>query len=289
MRELVAQLHGMLQHAGIESAQAEAEWLIAGSLGISRTALYLWEEPLEGAFIEAMRGLVQRRLHGEPLHYVLGHAEFCGHRLMVSPAVLIPRPETEVLTDQAIRTLRTMMQRRTVCVRVLDVGTGSASIAISLARALPPCVVVALELSWMALCVARSNTHAHGVSERVWFIQTDWLSGVRGAFDMIVSNPPYVPASRLDHQAGERAREPRMSVDGGADGMVFHRRLLDEAPRLLASGGILGFECAEDQTEVLADCVRLLPWVNDVQVFEDLAGRPRGLWIRKTTTPQPAS
>ena len=297
-------VEGRLREAGIESARAEAEWLCAELLGVSRTDLYVRAESLDPETVEALQGWLIRRVHGEPLQYLIGHTEFFGHRLHVGPGVFIPRPETEVLTEQAIQSLRSLDRSRAFM--VLDVGTGSANIAISLAQAVPACVAIAVELSWEALCVAKTNVETHHVQDRVWLIQSDWTSALAGlpapslpdprqrnreekaGFDLIVSNPPYVSTRELDRltvnpalQGGVNGQgEPRMSLDGGPDGMVFHRRLIAEVPRLLACGGAVVVECAEAQVEPLRRLASAQAWVKRVRVFEDLASRPRGLCIQ---------
>ena len=278
-RELAAHLHIVLDEAGIPTAGTEAEWLVAASLGVSRTELYVWESPLAPEALETIQHRLSRRLAGEPLPYVVGEAEFCGHRLAVSPAVLIPRPETEILVEEAVRRLRTMRAGPLAALPVLEAGTGSGGIAIGLAKAVPTCVLVAVELSWKALLTAAANAGVHRVAHRIHLVQTDWTSGVRGSYALIVANPPYVPTDDVERLLAGGGREPRLSLDGGPDGMHWHRRLLEDAPRLLAPGGALGMECAEDQAQRLAMLARGAPWAARTQVYQDLTGRPRGLWI----------
>lgn len=293
VRSLIKKLDARLREAGVVTARAEAEWLLAESLGMSRTELYLQEEPIKEPIIGSILELLKRRIKGESLQYLLGHTDFLGLRLTVSPGVFIPRPETEVLTQQAIQHLGTVIQQGTPSVLVLDVGTGSANIAISLAHAIPTCVVIGVELSWDALRVAKANVDTHRLHDRVRLIQSDLTSGVRGSFDLVISNPPYVSRDELEQLGGcpacaERGggddgaagrQEPRVALDGGPDGMAFHRRLIAEAPRLLARGGALCVECAEAQARPLVRLVSAQGWVKHARVIEDLAGRPRGLWI----------
>ena len=283
IRKLLGKVEQRLREAGILAAQVEAEWLLAGVLDVARTELYLREEPVPKQVVEEMWAAVQRRLRGEPLQYIVGCTEFYGHRLAVSPAVLIPRPETERLVEDAIQWLR---QRRMRAPAIVEVGAGSGNIAISLAEALHACRIVGIELSWEALCVARENARRHGLSDRIRWVQADWTCGVNGPFDLVISNPPYVPteeARRLQERS-ELAHEPWLSVDGGPDGMAFHRRLFAEAPRLLSNGGALCCECAESQAGVLAEALRGQPWARRIRVIDDLAGRPRGVWV-DTWTP----
>ena len=278
-RELIGELEARLCEAGIVSARAEAEWLVADTLDVSRTDLYLWDGPISSAQAAELEVRLSRRLSGEPLQYVLGAVEFLGHRLAVNPSVLIPRPETEALAVEAIAALRALVASARGPVRVLDVGTGSGCLAISLAHAVEACAITALELSWNTLQTARANVLAHHLDERIHLIQSDWTSGVGGLFHLIVSNPPYVPSAELARLPEGVRREPRESLDGGPDGMRFHRRLIAEIPRLLARGGAVFVECAETQAETLRRFVLAQPWAKRVRIVEDLAGRPRGLSV----------
>lgn len=277
-RELIGELEVRLREAGVGSARAEAEWLLADTLGMRRTELYLRDGPMSSTQRESLQERLSRRLSGEPLQYVLGSCDFFGHRFAVSPGVFIPRPETETLAELAIEFLR----RRAAAGPapwVLELGTGSGCLAISLAKAVPACIVVAVELSWMALQVARTNVITHRVEHRLRLVHTDWTTGIRGPCDMIVSNPPYVPTAELARLPEGVRREPRESLDGGVDGMVFHRRLLVDAERLLAPGGTLLMECAEAQARPLGQMAKGTSWAKTVRMIEDLAGRPRGLFI----------
>ena len=283
-RRLIAELTSVLSDdkAAMESApRVEAEWLLAEALGVSRTELYVWEAPIPPPARQRLAQWLRRRLAGEPLQQVLGSAVFCGHRLFVNSTVFIPRPETEVLADQMIRHLQARALDATArrALSVLDVCTGSGCIAISVAKAVAACVVTALEVSWEALRVAQHNVRRCGVSERVRLIQADLTAGLVGRFDAIVSNPPYVPSANVRLLSAQRLGDPDLSLDGGPDGMSCHRRLLANAPRLLAARGVVCLECAEDQADSLARMAGSQSWARRVRVWDDLAGRPRGIWI----------
>jgi release factor glutamine methyltransferase len=250
--------------------------LLAALLQTSRAGLYLREEPVDRDAARRFEEHVYRRLAGEPLQYIIGFAEFCGHRIQVDRRVLIPRPETEVVVDGLLRALR---QRPEPPRRILDLGTGSGAIAIALAHQLSRCLILGAELSWDALQVAVANITAHRMTDRITLAQTDWTDGIRGLFEVIVSNPPYVATDRIAHLPMDVQREPRLSLDGGADGMVLHRRVLDAAPRLLAPGGLIVLECAEDQASRLADEAARQLSARSIGVLPDLAGRPRAVLI----------
>ncbi|MBI4322936.1 MAG: peptide chain release factor N(5)-glutamine methyltransferase [Candidatus Omnitrophica bacterium] len=278
-RDLIGELEARLCEAGITSARAEAEWLLADTLGMRRTELYLRDEPVASAQRESLQERLSRRLSGEPLQYVLGSCDFFGHRFAVSPGVFIPRPETETLAELAIEFLRRRAAPTAVGAPwVLELGTGSGCLAISLAKAVPTCIVVAVELSWMALQVARTNVITHRVEHRLRLVHTDWTTGIRGPVDMIVSNPPYVPDEEVRSLDG-RTGDPALSLNGGRDGMAFHRRVLADAGQLLSAGGALLMECAEEQAAILQRLAEAQPWVKRVRIFDDLAARPRGLRI----------
>jgi len=291
-REVVCELETKLREGGVASPRAEAEWLLADTLGVSRTDLYLWDGPITPAQAAQLEERLNRRLSGEPLQYVLGSVEFLGHRLTVNPSVLIPRPETEALAAQAIAALRALVSsdrprpprdssQGREPVRVLDVGTGSGCLAISLAHAVGACAITALELSWKALQTARTNVLAHHLDDRIHLMQSDWTSGVGGVFHLIISNPPYIPSAELARLPEGVRREPRGSLDGGADGMRFHRRLLMDAQRLLSPGGWLWMECAESQAQTLRACAAGCAWAAEASVASDLAGRPRIVGARR--------
>ncbi len=275
VRSLLREAEQSLRVAGLAASRADAEWLLAGVLEVSRLQLYLLEEAIDDVLAERFRRQVVARIGGAPLQYLTGFTEFCSHRLAVDERVLIPRPETERLVELLIPRLR----GRNAPVRVLELGTGSGAIAIALCAAVEACHVTAVELSWIAFQVANANVQAHRMGDRIALVQTDWTRGVRGRFDVIVSNPPYLASEELARLPADVQREPRMSLDGGSDGLVFYRRLLKEIPRLAAPGAVIALECGEEQARGLEALWRAQPWTEAVSVEPDLAGRPRALFI----------
>ncbi|MBI2104751.1 MAG: peptide chain release factor N(5)-glutamine methyltransferase [Candidatus Omnitrophica bacterium] len=275
-RRLVREGARRLQAAGLAHGRYEAEWLLGRLTGTSPLELYLrgeGEEP-PAPIAERFLSQIDARAAGTPFQYLLGEAEFCGQPFAVRPGVFIPRPETEAVVEAALRALRERQRRAGASLRLLDLGTGSGCIAVTLARALPACVVVGVELSWEALCVARQNVLRHGLASRVQLVQGRWTQPLRGAFDGVVANPPYIPSAQVDHLPLDVRQEPRASLDGGGDGMRDLSELMRQAPRLLAPGGVLALECGEEQTAPLAAAAG---WARDVSPLRDLAQRPRGI------------
>ena len=268
-----------MQAAGVESAHPEAEWLLARLIDVKPLELYLDDRPLSLETAQQFFDQIDARASGVPLQYLLGDAEFLGLRLTVAPGVFIPRPETEVIVQAALEILHERFERLQRPLRLLDVGTGSGCIAISLARALPACVVVGVELSWRALLIAQENILRHGLTSRIHLLQGRWTEALRGTFDGIVTNPPYVPSRQVDRLPLEVRQEPRLSLDGGHDGLREVARLLEQLPRHLEPGGILAVECGEDQADCVAEMARASAWSRSIRVLSDLASRPRGVLI----------
>lgn len=232
---------GYLKEKGIENARREAEWLLCAATGLDRVGLYLnFDKPLNDDELAACRTLVSRRGKREPLQHILGSQEFDGLSFAVSPAVLIPRHDTEVLLEQAVC-------RAPAAASVLDIGTGSGCIAIALGHRLPQARITAVDLSEAALLVARSNAGINSVT--IEFLQGSFFQPVTGrAFDLIVSNPPYITTAELDQLQPEvRDFEPRLALDGGPDGLAAYRSIASEAPAHLNPGGWLLLEVGGGQ------------------------------------------
>ena len=246
-----------LEAAGVERARREAEWLLGELVGSRPLELYLEERELPGATIEQFFSRIEARASGTPLQYLLGEAEFFGARFAVAPGVFIPRPETEAVVEDTLRALRVKEAVLERPLRLLDLGTGSGCIAVTLARELPACVVVGVELSWDALLLARQNVLRHGLEERVRLVHGSWLSPIRGLVDGVVSNPPYIPSAQVDRLPLDVRQEPRLSLDGGERGTRDLLHLLAEAPKVLRSGGMLALECGEAQVEALGRAARI--------------------------------
>lgn len=275
-RSELARATAQLARAGIDTARIDAEWLLAGMLGGGRFALYLDSgRELSAPVVETYRTLVQRRAAREPLQQILGWTEFRGLRLRVTPDVLVPRPETEVLAEWALERLPSPDARRRPL--VIDVGTGSGCLACAIARARSDLDVLAIDVSPVAAVVARANARDLGVSHQVRVIVADLFGGV-GALtaDAIVANPPYLPSRTLRALPPEVARhEPRLALDGGPDGLAVTRRLIAAASRCLRPAGALLLETAgEDQVAAVGPLMRAAGFAA-VVARRDLAGVER--------------
>jgi len=220
---------------------------------------------------------VARRTNGEPVAYIVGHGGFYGRRFEVTPAVLVPRPETEELAEIAIAFLRSRLEPQ---VRFCDVGTGSGALAVTLALEVPRACGVATDVAPAALAVAQRNATAHGVAGRIAFVRADLLESprVRAAspFACIVANLPYVPTAELPRSPDPTSFEPRVALDGGPDGLALYRRLLAAAPSLLARSGVLFMEAGPGTAASLAALAleALGPEAN-VSIRSDYGGRER--------------
>jgi release factor glutamine methyltransferase len=302
LKEGMAQLRA----AQIPSHTLATELLLMHALGRDRAWMYSHpEEPLDPAAAEKFRALIARRAAGEPVQYLTGKQEFWGLEFEVTPAVLIPRPETEhvmevVLARLGERGIKIHMDtgapRETL--RVADVGTGSGCLAVALAWELPHAQVFATDISAAALEVARRNAARHGVTDRIHFLQCDLLTGLErialhreGArpaatapaqagtqFDLIVSNPPYIARSEAAHLQREvRDHEPHSALFGGPTGVEIYQRLIDQARGLLRDRGILVLELGHDSAEHVRGIFDAQAAWTKVAITMDLAGIPRVL------------
>ena len=260
-------------------SRRDAETLLMHALNRDRAYLYARPEiELSREEIARFNDLVERRLSGEPLQYITGRQEFWGLDLMVTPAVLIPRPETEHAVEAALAVLRPLDSPR-----VVDVGTGSGCIALALASELPQARIEAVDISPYAISVARQNAARLGLAPRVAFVQSNLLEKYVGdgpAFDMVVSNPPYVGENEADKlQIEVREHEPHCALFGGIEGLDIYRRLIPQAHQVLKSGGWLVMEIGYSQEQSIRELLN--DW-QGVRAVADLRGIPRVIVARRT-------
>jgi release factor glutamine methyltransferase len=272
--EAIQKSREYLEKKGVEAARLEAELLLGHVLQLPRLQLYLkFERALSEAETAALRELVRRRGTREPLQHVLGTACFCGLDLEVSRDVLVPRPETEQLAEHGWKFLNALGRPGTF----LDFGAGSGCIGIALCHFAPAARGLALDRSAQALAVARRNAEARGVADRLEFVQSDAFGAIDPAarFDLIVSNPPYIPSAEIAGLQEEvREHDPRMALDGGADGLEFYRLLAEQARSRLAAGGRLMCEFGDGQEAALPGLLESGGWRVEA-VEKDFSGRPR--------------
>lgn len=259
-----------LEAAGIENFRLDAEILLAHVLKWRRLNLYIDAEktlPLES--ILRFNELINRRLEGVPVAYLTGTKEFMGLSFAVNENVLIPRPETEILTELVGEYLRGLGRE----VIFADLGAGSGAICISILKFVKSARAIAVDISAEALEVAKFNAKKFHVDDRIEFYCGDLFAPLIGKFDAIVSNPPYIPTCELETLQKEVQREPQLALDGGKDGLNFYRRIISDAPRFLVDGGVLAVEIGINQ----AAAVKALFAANfiDVEVIKDLAGLER--------------
>jgi len=278
--EAIQRSTGFLARKGVDSPRLQAELLLAHALGVPRLKLYLnFEQKLTGANLETVRELLRRRGNREPLQHIIGSTSFCGFEIKVNRHVLVPRPETEMLAERAWQFLAALNPPPGAA---LDFGTGSGCLAIALAAQCPGAEVHAADISVEALRVARENAALNNLSDKIQFHSGDGFAALpRGLpFDLILSNPPYVPSAEIEALAPEvRDHDPRLALDGGADGLDFYRRLAAEAANHLRPAGRIMLESGDGQAEQIRQLFVQHKWVVE-SVEADYTRQPRILTLR---------
>lgn len=265
-----------LKEAGVEAYSLEARLLVAHAAGktMEKLAADMNLYP-SSAMGEKVRELIDRRLSGEPIAYVTGSWEFYGLPLVVDRSTLIPRMDTEVLVDSALKILR---GRSKMDARVLDLCTGSGCIACAIASELPASRVVAADIDPRCVSICRRNVLLNNLSPRVTSIDADALGAppmLIGSFDMLVSNPPYIASAEIDTlEASVREYEPRKALDGGEDGLRFYREIVRRWKSVIREGGHILFEVCETQSAEVQKLLRLASF-KDVEAVKDTAGIER--------------
>ncbi len=266
---------------GLENPRLDAEILLCSVLKCQRITLYVhFDQPLEEHELAQYRGYVARRAAQEPLAYILGSRAFMKYDFKVTPDVLVPRPETELLVECAAK-LAGFIEKP----QILDIGTGSGAIIVSLLDMLPEAHGMAVDVSPCALKVAQENAQQIGVAARLKLVRSDLYAALpEGAkFDVIISNPPYIPSADIATLASDVKKEPRLALDGGADGLNFYRRIIAGAPVRLKDNGFLAFEIGIHQGEAVAALCRQAGF-GIVAVRRDYAGIERMVFAAKEGT-----
>ena len=280
VRETVLNISKSLHSVGISEHVLEAELLLGAALGMNRAALFTsFNEDVTGSGLHKVDRLLTRRLTREPLPYILGYREFYGLSLEVNPGVFIPRPETEILVDEAIRLTKQTPVRPKL--RIVEVGTGCGAIAVALASHLVNVDIQATDVSSQALTTAQANAERHGLNDRIRFLRCDLLSCFLGRIDMLIANLPYVSSATISSLEPEiRMFEPREALDGGDDGLRLMLRLLEEARRVLRDNGVVLLEMDPHQMDSVEMAARSHWPSATTSRHKDLAGLDRVLSIQ---------
>jgi release factor glutamine methyltransferase len=272
----------------VENPRLNAELLLAHSLNLSREELYIrLHNRLEKRDKEVLEKLIQRRISGEPLQYILGHQEFWSLNFRVDPRVLIPRPETELLVEQSLLILR-QFQTPKRSPSVLEIGTGSGAIAIALAKEVKNIILVATDISREALVLANENARSAGVQHQINFVNADLFGPLHPSkgiqpFDLILSNPPYITRRKMNTLAKEvKDYEPRIALDGGEDGLAYYRHIIPEACFYLREGGWLLLEVALGQSGNVSEMIEEEGNFLKPESIPDLSGIGRVVKAQKT-------
>jgi release factor glutamine methyltransferase len=284
LASLLARAASELKGAGIDESELEAEILLGHALGLKRTELILrGDSDLGPKQLSAFVPLLERRLKREPTAYIIGYQPFLGLDFFVDRSVLIPRPETEILVENII----TLIRNSSFVIRnlsIADIGTGSGCIAICLAKSLPNATVIGIDSSLEALKVAAKNAQNLGVADRCQFLEGDLLTTKtprhqeKQKFDIIVSNPPYIPTEVIETLEPEvKDWEPRGALDGGSDGLRFLRELVASVPRYLSPGGYFFAEIGFDQGPAVTVLAKQTGRYSEIKILKDLSGHDRVL------------
>jgi len=238
------------ERQGIDSPRVDGEILLAKVLNCNRVKLYIdQDKPMSDNELATMHDLVLRRGKHEPMAYILGCRGFMHDDFIVNKDVLIPRPETELLVERVAELIK-----ETTDVNVLDIGTGSGAVILSLVKLLPSIKAKAVDISSDALVIARANCEKMGLGDRVKFVKSDIYDGLDNQkFDVIISNPPYIPTNDLQGLDKDVKFEPMLALDGGKDGLDFYRRIINDAKKYLTDEGLLAFEVGIGQGKVVAE------------------------------------
>ncbi|MCA1515348.1 peptide chain release factor N(5)-glutamine methyltransferase [Bradyrhizobium yuanmingense] len=274
-------LAAQLRSARLDEAELDARILISAALGLDLTGLVTQAARLlTAAEASRLTQHAQRRIAGEPVSRILGTREFWGLPFRLSEATLVPRPDTETVVELALEILRE--RQASDPPRIADIGTGSGAILLALLHEVPDAFGVGTDLSQNALMTARDNAAALGLADRAAFVACSYAAALGGPFDLIVSNPPYIPSAEIPKLSIEvREHDPHLALDGGNDGYDAYRALIPQASERLAPGGALVVEAGQGQAQNIETLMRAAALSLDRSPKADLAGIPRAVSARK--------
>ena len=258
-----------LKAAGIENARLDAEVLLAYVLNVRRLSLYVnINKKMTDKEITRYQNLLKRRLERIPVAYLTGHKEFMGLNFAVTPDVLIPRPDTEILAQGVIEHLQSYNRK----IKMADLGTGSGAICVSILKFVENVEVAAVDISKKALEIAQFNAEKFNVEDKITFYEGNLFEPLEGqSFDVIVSNPPYISAKDFEKLQIEVKGEPRLALDGGTDGLKFYRQIVSEAPKFLTADGFLAMELGFNHSEPVRHLIEDSGNFKHIQIWKDLA------------------
>lgn len=282
---LLAEARQRLVQAGIADASLEARLLFEHFTGTERKdAIASPERPVADAEAQALEAALTRRLQGEPVHRIIGEREFYGLPLRLSTETLEPRPDTETLVELALPAARRLLEQSGSC-RILDLGTGTGAIALALLSALPGASALGVDISADALATAATNADINGYGTRFMTLKSDWTAEVHDKFDLIVSNPPYIPTSDVEMlDPMVRDFDPFRALDGGEDGLRFYRLIAEDGRRLLNPNGFVAVEIGHTQKEDTLSIFRAHGFAL-INSASDLGGRDRALLFALAEAP----
>ncbi|HCL64202.1 MAG TPA: peptide chain release factor N(5)-glutamine methyltransferase [Rhizobium sp.] len=274
---LTAQAKRRFAEAGLSTPSTDARILISGLLGLSLSQVIVrGSDTVPPKECVQIREAIERRVRREPVYRILGHREFYGLDLQLSPATLEPRPDTEILVDHVLPHLRRIVAENGRA-RVLDLGTGTGAIALALLKECPQAVAVGSDISQDALSIARRNADLNGVADRFETVQSAWFESVNGLFDIIVSNPPYIPTAAVaDLEPEVRNYDPAAALDGGEDGLDAYRAIAEKVGDFVRPGGIVAVEIGHDQKDAVSYVFEKAGFLHD-EAFRDYGGNDRVL------------
>jgi len=274
IKELLNYGASLLEENKSLTTRLDAEVLMAFLLNKERSFLFMYpDKELDDSTIKAYLSLINERKNGKPIAYITNHQEFMGIDFYVNEHVLIPRPDTEILVESILKTLN-----KESPLNILDLGCGSGAIAVSLAYYLPKAFIYGVDIQQDALLISEKNAKKQGLDYRLKFISGNLFEPLSHniKFDVIVSNPPYIPTQEIEKLQVEVSNyEPRAALDGGIDGLDFYRKIISEAPKYIKDGGYLFLEIGYDQASDISDLMSENKSYTETEVIKDLAGLDR--------------